>query len=193
MLSGTQIVKEIKNGMIKIDPFNKNHISPNSYDLTLGQWVIRFKNRNDRYNWAPIYLDKADVDYVFEKPVQHASHISIDPKERILAHTKEIAGAYGKFVPMIASRSSLVRWGLDVCVSAGFGDVGYVNKWTLEIFNFSNNKIYIPIGARICQIYFEPLDSDDGFYEKYDGYYKQKTSWLPSDMYPQQIKSELYG
>ena len=107
-----------------------------------------------------------------------------------MAHTIEVAGAYKKFVPMIASRSSLVRWGIDVCVSAGFGDVGYVNRWTLEIYNFSDYKMAIPVGARICQIYFDKLDGPKDS-KLYDGQYKQNGNWVPQHMYPKSIESEL--
>ena len=40
MLTGEEIIKEVENGNIVIDPFDKNNINPNSYNLTLSDELI---------------------------------------------------------------------------------------------------------------------------------------------------------
>jgi dCTP deaminase len=48
---------------------------------------------------------------------------------------------------------------IEVCKCAGWGDIGYINRWTMEITN--NSRYYsIPlvVGRRIAQIVF--FDSD---------------------------------
>lgn len=56
---------------------------------------------------------------------------------------------------MMKARSSLGRNFIEVCKCAGWGDVGYINRWTMEITN--NSRYYsIPlvVGRRIAQIVF---------------------------------------
>lgn len=53
------------------------------------------------------------------------------------------------------ARSSLGRNFIEICKCAGWGDVGYVNRWTMEITN--NSRYYtIPlvVGRRVAQIVF---------------------------------------
>ena len=47
-------------------------------------------------------------------------------KERIIVNSSKILG-------LMKTRSSIRRIGLDVCMSAGLGDVGYSDYWTMEL------------------------------------------------------------
>jgi hypothetical protein len=62
---------------------------------------------------------------------------------------------------MMKARSTWGRNFITVCKCAGWGDVGYVNRWTMEIANSSRNKhIPLVVGRRIAQIVFfevEPI------------------------------------
>lgn len=98
--------------------------------------------------------------------------ILIPPKHTILAHTQEFIGGRcgivvrrltsvdeGRHWPptttMMKARSSFGRNFIEVCKCAGYGDVGYTNRWTMEITN--NSRFYsIPlvVGRRIAQIVF---------------------------------------
>ena len=101
------------------------------------------------------------------------------------------------------ARSSLGRNFIEVCkVSvtcypywqqcAGWGDVGYVNRWTMEITN--NSRYYsIPlvVGRRIAQIvFFNTEGIVDNSYES-SGKYQTSSdtsslmaSWSPREMLP---------
>ena len=81
--------------------------------------------------------------------------IWIKPGETILAHTNEFIGGRGSVTTMMKARSSLGRNFIEVCKCAGWGDVGFINRWTMEITN--NSRFYsIPlvVGRRIAQIVF---------------------------------------
>lgn len=81
--------------------------------------------------------------------------ILIYPGETILAHTKEFIGGRNTITTMMKTRSSFGRNFINVCKCAGWGDVGYVNRWTMEITNTSkNNIIPLVVGRRIAQIVF---------------------------------------
>lgn len=197
MITGKAITKEVENGVIRIHPFKRENVSINSYDLTLGEWCIRYigKETPGSNTYHPYRrLDEEHSLDMYEEPHKSISdYLKLSPHERILTHTAEFAGAYDKYVPKIATKSTLARWGLDVCASAGFGDVGYVNRWTLELYNFTNHTLWVPIGAKICQIYFEPVFDEEGHparnIPKYAGAYQTALrDWKPEDMLPLPLK-----
>ena len=186
MLSGQSIKKEVERGIIIIDPFDESNLGTNSYDLSLGNWTIEYKMPRDR---TIDISDERNILSIFADPKYNINDIILKPRQRVLAHTEEFAGSLREYVPMIASRSSFARWGLDVCVSAGFGDVGYRNRWTLELFNFTDYYISIPVGSKICQIYFEHLVNQNNQMlaksDVYTGQYQTAlNSWTPHQMYP---------
>ena len=43
ILTGNKIIEEVKSGKIEIAPFDKKRITTNSYDLSLGDTLIRYK------------------------------------------------------------------------------------------------------------------------------------------------------
>ncbi len=189
MLSGKGIVDSVfGEGNIVIVPFKEEQIQPNGYDLTIGPWVIRYKTYG-RQQHMTVLLDEPELDYVFAVPecMGDGGHIMLRPLERILCHTQEMIGTKNKYVMQVSTRSTLARWGIDVCGSAGFGDVGFVNKWTLELQNNTNGTIAIPVGARVAQAYFEEVSGPIEIL--YTGGYNVKDGidWIPTDMLPKKI------
>jgi dCTP deaminase len=93
---------------------------------------------------------------------------------------------------MMKARSSLGRSFIEVCKCAGWGDVGYVNRWTMEITNNSHNySIPLIVGRRIAQIiFFEtgPIEGADyskkGKYASSTSLSALKKSWKPDMMLP---------
>jgi dCTP deaminase len=80
------------------------------------------------------------------------------------------------------TRSTVKRsGGLDVCGSAGLGDVGYIARWTMEIHNQSRNTIWLPVGGRICQFEIEYVGET---LQEYRGNYGQEEEWTPYCMLP---------
>ena len=114
------------------------------------------------------------------------------PGETILAHTQEFIGGRDHITTMMKARSSLGRSFISVCKCAGWGDVGYVNRWTMEIQNTSA-RYYIPlvVGRRIAQIvFFEtgPIVGADyaatGKYAASTKLSELKKTWKPEMMLP---------
>ena len=193
MLSGKGITESVfGDGNIVIIPFKDEQVQPNGYDLTIGPWVIRYKAYG-RKRRTTIQLDNIDMKQVFAEPDRVLSDIIFRPMERILCHTQEIIGTKDKYVMQISTRSTLARLGIDVCGSAGFGDVGFVNKWTLELQNNTDSPIAVPVGARVAQAYFEEVVGDTEI--KYTGKYNQEGYglWKPEDMLPKNIVSDWIG
>jgi len=215
-LSDKKILEEIKNGSIIIEPFQRKNLATSSYDVTLGEYFFAEQPPQHFQNIFNIY-EKNHVDHVwgtkpkkakFAKEVfkdykfdygnisQNDKVILLAPGETILAHTNEFIGGKEHITTMMKARSSLGRSFIEVCKCAGWGDVGYVNRWTMEITNNSNHY-YIPlvVGRRIAQIIFfetgEILKNDyskSGKYQTTNDIKKTIKEWKPISMLPQLYK-----
>ncbi|MDR1491390.1 MAG: dCTP deaminase [Planctomycetaceae bacterium] len=168
ILSGKEILKEMANGNIAIDPFDDQQINPNSYNLRL-------------HNKLMIYQDS-----VFDMKKKHAMEtltipengLLLKPGQLYLGRTFEYTETH-RYVPMLEGRSSVGRLGLCVHVTAGFGDVGFAGFWTLEIHCVQPIRIYSFV--EICQIYYHTIQ---GEYDEYcDGKYQNNTDIQPSMLY----------
>lgn len=122
--------------------------------------------------------------------------IMIAPGETVLAHTEEFIGGVNKLTTSMQTRSSHGRSFIGVCKCAGWGDVGYINRWTMEITNFSRYyAIPLVVGYRYAQMVFDPTGDilDKGYGES--GKYQSgtllediKKNWKPEMMLPQLYK-----
>lgn len=144
-LSGLEIIEQIKKKAIRIDPFNVDHMGPNSYDLTLGSKLLVYEE-------DVLDMRKENAHREVEIPPEG---LVLEPRQLYLGVTREIAGSQF-FVPCIEGRSSVARLGLAVHITAGFGDVGFCSCWTLEMIAVKPVRIYA--GVRICQIYFDTVE-----------------------------------
>lgn len=132
--------------------------------------------------------------------------ILLPPKRTILAHTIEFIGgrediltdlhAYERRDPpsttMMKARSSFGRNGIEVCKCAGYGDVGYINRWTMEITNNLHSTVPLVVGRRIAQIVFmetgKLAEGGDytatGKYQSTPDFDALRDSWSPWAMLP---------
>lgn len=212
-LSDKKILEAMNAGDIVITPFNRKNLATSSYDVTLGELYFR-ENSNPKYhhNIFNIY-NKSHINHVWGTKVYKAEKASealkkynfnwegispedkmifLNPGETILAHTNEFIGGKHHITTMMKARSSMGRVFIEVCKCAGWGDVGYTNRWTMEITN--NSRYYaIPlvVGRRIAQIiFFEtgPILNENyavtGKYQKTDDIKKIIKEWSPLSMLP---------
>lgn len=224
VLSKPEILKHLKVGNIVIDPFNKDNVANSSYDVRLGKYFFRQDPIKHSQVLNPFYEKSLrrmydgveDATPVFEirsglNPFyglkSNDKVILIAPGETILAHTIEFIGGKNgaKDLPAVTTemraRSSIGRIGIAVCKCAGWGDIGYVNRWTMEITNFSNVIIPLPVGVRIAQIIFHettPVPEIDkyakkGKYQTSDDIKTLKKNWKPEDMLPKLYKDKDLG
>ena len=208
----------MKLGNIVIEPFNPLNLGTCSYDLSLGEYFWREQDPKGgvtTYNpwskkdvsrvWGPKF-EQAESAKPWMKengPLENINPadkiIWIRPGETILAHTNEFIGGRGGVVTtMMKARSSFGRNFLEACKCAGWGDVGYVNRWTMEITN--NSRYYqIPmvVGRRVAQMVFfevEPIRdlkqdyASAGKYQVTDKLSEMKKNWDPSSMLPKMFK-----
>jgi len=143
ILSGHQIRKNLGSNIL-IDPFNEAHLNPNSYNLTL---------HNELMTYEEVVLDMAKANRVRRITIPPEGLV-LGPNQLYLGRTVEHTETH-QFVPMIEGRSSVGRLGLFVHVTAGFGDVGFIGYWTLEMFAVQPVRIYP--GVPICQIFYHEI------------------------------------
>ncbi len=157
ILSDTRILEEIQRGTIVIKPFHRKFLGSNSYDVHLGAWLAMYKEEI--------------LDCKKHNKVQHfripRDGMLLVPSMLYLGVTKEYTETHSH-VPFLEGKSSIGRLGIDIHATAGKGDVGFCNTWTLEISVRHPVKIYagMPIGQLI---YFEISGEVEIVYSKKRG------------------------
>lgn len=164
ILSGLEILKHIGKEIV-IQPFDRAKINPNSYNLTLANELLVYKET---------ILDMKTPNAT-EKIMISKDGFLLEPNKLYLGRTNEYTKT-DKFVPMLEGRSSTGRLGLFIHITAGFGDVGFAGYWTLEMYCIQPIRIYPNV--EICQIYYHDILGD---YESYQsGKYQNNTGIQPS-------------
>nr|WP_297572708.1 dCTP deaminase [uncultured Peptostreptococcus sp.] len=168
ILSGKEILKNIKEKKIVIEPFDESKVNPNSYNLSLSDELLVYEND---------LLDMKIPNKTKKIKIPEEGLI-LEPNKLYLGRTNEFTKTE-KFVPMLEGRSSTGRLGLFIHVTAGFGDIGFAGYWTLEIFCVQPIKIYP--NTQICQIYYHDILGEYDLYKS--GKYQNNTGIQPSLMY----------
>jgi dCTP deaminase len=143
ILTDKQILDQIEAGAIVIQPFDRKYLGTNSYDVHLGKYLA-------------IYKDDL-LDCKIHNQVDHSEipeeGLILFPSRLYLGVTLEYTETH-RHVPFLEGKSSIGRLGIDIHATAGKGDVGFCNYWTLEISVKQPVRVYhgMPIGQLI---YFE--------------------------------------
>jgi len=143
ILSDTKILEHIKSGGIVIEPFDPTLLGSNSYDVHLSKNLATYVDHE---------LDSKKHNEIkhFEIP---DDGFLLQPDELYLATTEEYTETH-KHVPFLEGKSSTGRLGIDIHATAGKGDVGFCNFWTMEISVTKPVRVYagMPIGQLIFYV-----------------------------------------
>jgi dCTP deaminase len=141
ILTGSEIVEQHRLGRIRIDPFNPEQVSPNSYDFRLGGTLTMYASET--------------LDFRGENP---KTTLSIPDEglvlrtDRIyLATTEELIGS-DHFAAIVHARSSVARMGLFVHVTADLIDIGSYDRSILQLHAVQPVRVFR--GMRIGQVTF---------------------------------------
>jgi len=158
ILSDKKILESIANREIVIEPFDRNCLGTNSYDVHLGSTLAIYKDH---------ILDARKHNQIELLEIPEEGFV-LHPNTLYLGVTLEYTETRNS-VPFLEGKSSVGRLGIDIHATAGKGDVGFCNTWTLEISCTHPVRVYagMPIGQLI---YFKV----DGDIENY--YYKKKNA-----------------
>lgn len=90
----------------------------------------------------------------------------LEPNKLYLGRTNEYTKTYG-FVPLLSGLTELATLGVEIHITARFGDNGFEGTWTLEIICANPTILYpnMPIG----RLYYYPLIGDPSI--EYKGKY----------------------
>jgi len=206
----------MKQGTVVIETFVRENLSTASYDVTLGQNYYReLKPEEKNCIFNPYSKDMVDKAWgkaqqaetmgewmqrtnqaALENISEHDRIIWLEPGESILAHTNEFIGGRISVTSKMQARSSIGRSFLTVCRCAGLGDVGFINRWTMEISNNSRyHTIPLVVGRRIAQVVFLETEGildksyeQNGKYQSGDDLHQLMSEWTPDAMLPKMYK-----
>lgn len=211
LLSSEKILEHLEAGNIFIHPFDQRNLGTVSYDVRLGEYFFQEQpfRAGERRIFNPFNL--ADIKRYWGEPqraleargwmvdngpfenIQEDDKIIIlGPGETILAHTAEFIGGRRCVTTEMRARSSMGRVGITVCKCAGWGDVGFCNRWTLEMSNhLKDTSVLLLVGMRVAQIAFYQVDplsesycSTGGQYQRTDDVQEMIKGWSPYAMLP---------
>lgn len=140
ILSDNKIIEAMEAGEIIIEPFRPECLGTNSYDVHLSAHLA-------------VYKDEV-LDARLHNPILHfeipPEGFVLQPGKLYLGVTEEYTETHAA-VPFLEGKSSVGRLGIDIHATAGKGDVGFCNTWTLEISCTQPVRIYagMPIGQLI--------------------------------------------
>ena len=150
VLSDRDINKAIKNSELSIEPFVKENLTPNGYDLTINEIYIKRINK---------YINEGVA--------------KIPPMTWFAISTKEFIKMGRSIVAQLWIRSSYARKG--IVASFGKVDAGFHGTLTISCFNADDEEVKILVGDRFCQIVFEKLSSLPlELYDKKSGNYQNQ-------------------
>lgn len=164
ILTDKEILAEIEKGTILIEPYDRERLGTNSYDVHLGKYLATYIDEE---------LDARKHNKIksFEIP---EDGLLLEPNKLYLGVTQEYTETHAH-VPFLEGKSSTGRLGIDIHATAGKGDVGFCNTWTLEISVTQPVRIYegMPIGQLI---YFKVEgDVERPYHSKGSAKYNERT------------------
>ncbi|MEO1517979.1 MAG: dCTP deaminase [Bacteroidota bacterium] len=164
ILSDKKILEAIDKGEIVIEPFDADCLGTNSYDVHLGRHLAIYKEKE---------LDARKHNEIVEIIIPSEGYV-LQPGTLYLGVTQEYTETH-QTVPFLEGKSSIGRLGIDIHATAGKGDVGFCNTWTLEISCVQPVRIYA--GMPIGQLIYFKVDGDieNYYHSKSNAKYNERT------------------
>ena len=140
ILTDKQILECIDKKSIVVEPFDPNRLGSNSYDVHLGSTLAVYDDE---------ILDSKKHNKISSFEIPEEGYV-LEPDMLYLGVTKEYTETH-EHVPFLEGKSSVGRLGIDIHATAGKGDIGFCNYWTLEISVKQPVRVYagMPIGQLI--------------------------------------------
>jgi len=164
ILSDKKIREGIECGEIVIEPFRPDCLGTNSYDVHLSKWLAIYKDHvlDARRHNEIQYIEIPETGFV------------LHPNTLYLGVTEEYTETHAA-VPFLEGKSSVGRLGIDIHATAGKGDVGFCNTWTLEISCTHPVRVYA--GMPIGQLIYFMVEGDilNYYNKKKSAKYNQRT------------------
>jgi dCTP deaminase len=174
ILADSEILKHIADKTIVIDPFDPTCLGSNSYDVHLSEHL-------GIYNRA-LELDAKKHNELERFCIPKEGYL-LQPGTLYLGSIVEYTETH-KHVPFLDGKSSTGRLGISIHATAGKGDVGFCNHWTLEIFVIEPVRVYA--GMPIGQLIYHEVKGDVLVP------YNKKKSAKYNERNPKPVESKMY-
>jgi len=151
ILSDRDILRYMKEGLLVIEDFNEENLTPNGYDLTIDEVYLSSSGARIKDGTA-----------------------TVEPGRWFAVSTKEYIALSREVTASLWIRTTFARKG--VISSFGKVDAGFEGNLTHTAYNGGNKPIYLQIGMRFAQIVFESLSSPPlkDYKERSGHYHAQK-------------------
>jgi len=155
LLSDRDLIAEVKDGTLQLDPFEPALIQPSSIDVRLDRLFRVFNNH------LYTHIDPATQqdELTSEVDVPDGQPFVLHPGEFVLASTLEVITLGDRLAGRLEGKSSLGRLGLLTRSTAGFIGPGFSGHVTLELSNVANLPITLWPGMKIGQLCIFRLSS----------------------------------
>ncbi len=159
ILSDRDIKKYMEERKILIipEPNFEEQLGPCSLDLHLGNVFKTFKPV--QYPYLDLKRKTSFEEIMEEVIVEEDGPFILQPKEFVIAVTKEEIILPDDIMARLDGRSSLGRLGLVVHSTAARFDPGWKGKAVMELSNLGIMPIILYAGMRICAMTFETLST----------------------------------
>ncbi len=176
MLSSKGLKEAIEREEIYVDNGIDN-LGENYIDVTLGDML-------KIYDTPVLDIKTPSPTKIIKIPEEG---LILEPNILYLGRTNEYTKTYG-YVPLLSGLPELASLGVEIHITAGFGDNGFEGTWTLEIICANPTRVYpnIPVG----RIYYYPLvgDSSIEYRGKYFGQIEATESRLSKEYSKKRVK-----
>lgn len=198
LLMDKEILHLISEGELSIIPIMnvKEQLGSSSFDIRLGtSFQLYYPSQSSLID----FIDESSlIDANYNSKIvdlDFTQSITIAPKQFMLTHSMEYLKFPNNVAAEIEGRSSLARLGLEIHMTAGFVDPGFIGTLTLEIYNGGANSIRLYPGIRIGQLRFQKVNYPAYGYSdketaKYKGLLKHHSSLQFKDQEIHLIKNE---
>jgi dCTP deaminase len=169
-----QLLDRIGRGHIKISPYDKTLVQPNSLDIRLGNHFVW-------YTFSDKVIDPHDRDTIASGVEEiEADEFVIRPGAFVLARTLECIELPDNIVATIEGKSSIARLGVTLHQTGGWIDAGFRGTITLEMCNVNTRPVRVYAGMPIGQLVFYTTErAENPYYSKGDAkYMDQKQATL---------------
>lgn len=173
ILSDREILDCIEKKTIVIEPYDRSCLGTNSYDVHLSKHLAMYKDD---------VLDAKKHNEIIHFEISKEGYVLM-PGNLYLGSTLEYTETHTT-VPFLEGKSSVGRLGIDIHATAGKGDVGFCNHWTLEISCSKPVRVYegMPIG----QLIYFMVNGD------IENYYNKKTTAKYNDRTMKPVESMMW-
>ncbi len=183
MLSDKEILDAIKNGLLIVEPFDKEMLRPACLNLRLGPTIFEQVQKGliDPY-------DKESMKKCYKRvEIDDTSPCILKPNAFILALTYEKIGISKSLGVLLDGTSTLARLGISITQTAAIVDTGHgfpkPRRLTLEIKNNGLNPVKLYYKMKVVRMAIFRLEKEASFGYDEKGKYKDG-SVIPKPVKP---------